>query len=65
MLEGEVGGPRSKSCQGFGAKAGVRSSFFGKVGFGGRGGRIWPGSPLGVRTGKQDLLLPVPCSWES
>ena len=37
MLEGTVGGPRSKSCQGCGARAGVRSSFFGKVGFGGRG----------------------------
>lgn len=45
MLEGEVGGPRSKSCQGFGAKAGVRSSFFGKVGFGGRGADLAGFSP--------------------
>ena len=63
--EGKVGRPRSKSCQGWGARAGVRSSFFGKVGFGGREGRSGQVLPWACRLGGRTCCWPVPCSWES
>lgn len=45
MSESEVGGPHSKSCQGCGARPGMRSSFSGKVGFGAGAQGRGPGSP--------------------
>ena len=63
--EGKVGRPRSKSCQGWGARAGVRSSFFGKVGFGGREGGSGRALPWACRLGGRTCCWPVPCSWES
>lgn len=62
MSEGEVGGPHSKSCQGCGARPGMRSSFFGKVGFGGRGhgrGQVPPGRAVG-EAGPAAGLCPAP-----